>query len=454
MKAASNSTRENVLFSVLDYVSQPLILLFATPVLLRSLGVQQYGTWILVNSIAATASGLGGGFGDGAIKYVAMYRGRGDERGAVRSLLAVLAVNCTFGLAAAAVLSLCAPWLIDRVFAVQPALQHTGVVAVRISAGLLVLRFAESVFTSALRGCEQYRAMVVTSVSGRSLATLLAAALALQGQGLVPIFWTSLIVGAASLAIQAWLTSRTLPILASARGLSIGLGAREVFSFGSFTWMKASLGVLVAYADRLLIAALLGTGPLAFYAICSQLTQPIPAFLASVWNFVFPRLSAQSASGSWTALRRSYRVSLFISSLLVLIFFAGIVVLSNLILGVWIGPARGPQYKTLLVTMAIGNALLALTVVPNYAALALGRAKALAMVNLVAGIASVAALYLLLPRAGLLGAGIAKIITGAIFLSVFSIVRRALEEEERSHSTTLHTTPIRSLDFAQHGGLG
>ena len=76
---APEAIRQNVFYSVLDYVSQPAMMLIAAPLLLRELGAQQYGTWMLVNSIAATASGLGGGFGDGATRYVSMYRGCGDR---------------------------------------------------------------------------------------------------------------------------------------------------------------------------------------------------------------------------------------------------------------------------------------------------------------------------------------------------------------------------------------
>ena len=63
MTMPSTSIRQNVFYSVLDYVSQPAIMLIAAPLLLRTLGVQQYGTWMLVNSIAATASGLTPGSG-------------------------------------------------------------------------------------------------------------------------------------------------------------------------------------------------------------------------------------------------------------------------------------------------------------------------------------------------------------------------------------------------------
>src|SRR4051812_16528531 len=186
--------RDNVLYSVVDYASQPLLMLVATPFLLRHLGVQQYGVWMLVNSITATASGLGGGFGDGATKYVATYRGRGDNAGAIRSLAAVLIVHSAFGLISALAMICLAPWLIGHVFAVQPALREVGTAAVRISAALLLLRFVESVFVAAIRGCEHYRPTVIISVTARVAVTACAIGLAATEHNLVSILWATLTV--------------------------------------------------------------------------------------------------------------------------------------------------------------------------------------------------------------------------------------------------------------------
>ena len=98
--------------------------------------------------------------------------------------------------------------------------------------------------------------------------------------------------------------------------------------------------------------------------------------------------------------------------------------------------------------MAIGNGLLALSVVPQYAALAFGRSRALAMVSLASGVLSLGCGYFLIHRMALLGAGFAKIIAGVIFLSVFGIVRRSLEDDEpKGH--TFDAATATGLDFAQ-----
>jgi O-antigen/teichoic acid export membrane protein len=449
MTPPAATVRQNVVYSVLDYICQPLIMLVAAPLLLRSLGVLQYGTWMLVNSITATAGGLAGGFGDGATKYVSMYRSREDPRSATNSVLAILFVNCALGLAFAVTMAACGPWLITRVFPVPPALQHTAVVALRISAALLVVRFAEAVYTSATRGYERYAPMVRISLAARVATTLAALLLALGGHGLVPILWTTLFIAAASLVGQAWLTHTMLQVRVSLSWHDISAALREVFSFSAFTWVKSTLGVLVGHADRLLVGALLGTGPLAFYALCNQITQPMHALMASAFNFLFPNLSSQTASGEWLQAQRAYRTAARVATFSVFAMAAALIATSKVFLHLWLGAAAATEYRALLITMAVGNGLLAISVVPHYAALALGRARALAGVNLVAGILSLGGGYLLIHRIGLLGAGFARIIAGVAFLWVFPVVRNAWSREIRDASTATAALPSAGLDFAR-----
>jgi O-antigen/teichoic acid export membrane protein len=414
--------RQNVFYSLLDYVSQPAMMILAAPVLLKTLGIQQYGAWMLVNSIAATAGGLGGGFGDGATKFISMYRGRNDNEGVARSLAAALAINCALGFLLAMGLVVCAPLLIGNVFQVEPALRHDGIVAVRISALVLLLRFAQAVFMSAARGYERYRPVVAVTVSSRVLTVVFAVVFTAKGFGLVGILWATLAVEAATLVVLAIIACAILQVR-SLPTTVIRAGVREVSAFGAFTWLKSVMGVLFGYADRLIVAALLGTGPLALYVLCNQLTQPIQALLASGFNFLFPNVSARSASGKWIECQSSYRAATLVSVCIVAAICLPMIFAARGVLAVWLGPGIAERCRGLLIAMTIGNGLLAICVVPHYTALALGRSRSLAYMNLAAGIASLTGVYVLVRHVGLVGGGVGKVFAGLISLSAFAIVR-------------------------------
>jgi O-antigen/teichoic acid export membrane protein len=246
------------------------------------------------------------------------------------------------------------------------------------------------------------------------------------------------------------LTHRILQVGALWRNVNLSPDIREIFSFSAFTWVKSSLGVLIAYADRLLVAGVLGTGPLAYYALCNQLTQPVPALIAAAFNFIFPSFSAQTASGNADSVRYQYRRASAIASTIAVLVCAVILVFASPILRLWIGRTVAAQHHELLRMVAIGNCLLALSVVPQYTALAFGRARAMALVNLAAGVLSLPITYLLMQRTGLTGAGVGKVIAGAVFLSAFAIARRAMTSEQQSQPTKDDSAQANvALDFAR-----
>jgi O-antigen/teichoic acid export membrane protein len=414
--------RQNVLYSVLDYISQPAMMILAAPVLLKTLGMPQYGAWMLVNSIAATAGGLGGGFGDGATRFISIYRGRNDNDGVVRSLAAALAINATLGVVLATGLVAGAPLLIGHVFHIESDLRYEGIVAVRISALVLLLRLAQAVFMSAARGYERYRPVVATSVSSRVLIMVLAVVLAACGFGLVGILWATLAVESANLVALAMIACAILKVR-SLPTTVLRIGVREVSSFGVFTWLKSVMGVLFGYADRLIVAALLGTGPLALYVLCNQLTQPIQALLASGFNFMFPNVSARSAAGKWIECQSSYRAATWVGISIVVAICLPMILAARTVLALWLGPGVAERCRGLLIAMTLGNGLLAICVVPHYTALALGRSRSLAYMNFAAGTASLIGVYLFVRHVGLIGGGVGKVFAGLISLSAFAIVR-------------------------------
>jgi O-antigen/teichoic acid export membrane protein len=142
---------------------------------------------------------------------------------------------------------------------------------------------------------------------------------------------------------------------------------------------------------------------------------------------MFPHLSAQSASGEWTQCRQNYRTAVLLSLLIVLAIGVPMILLARVILAVWLGSQAASTYAGLLRTMAIANGLLALAIVPHYTALALGRARALAVINFIAGSVSLSAGFLLLRHFGLMGGASIRVLAGLVSLSAFAIVRTAFQ---------------------------
>ena len=73
-------------------------------------------------------------------------------------------------------------------------------------------------------------------------------------------FWSALVVVLQAIAAEVVGTFSVFNFaLRSSQG---------VFAFGCFSWLQALAAVVFGYADRFLVAAMLGTAPVAIYVLC------------------------------------------------------------------------------------------------------------------------------------------------------------------------------------------
>jgi len=419
-----DGVQRNITFSLVDYLSQPALMILAAPVLLRRLGIEQYGAWMYVNTIIALTYGLGAGFADAATRYVSLYRGRGDRKGVARSLAAALVINCLLGFLLVVVLEISAPALIDHSLKVQQLSRNQLIVAVRIGGVVLWFRLVEVVVIAAVRAFERYAPAVMVSVLIRASIILCSVVLAVRGFGLVAIMLGTLVITAISLLGQMSVASR---IVGYSRVSMHELLAtlKEIAHFGGYTWLRSVTGTVFGYGDRLIVAALLGAGSLAYYSLCNQVTQPIPAAAAAAFNFLFPTISSRMAAGRTREAKSIYDRAVAFNSAIVIVLFFLTLVIGGEALTVWLGRDVAERCRWLLVIMMAANGLLALGVVPHYAALALGRSRALAMLSIIAGVLSVATGYVLTKDLGLIGSVFGKALAAIASLATFAIARSA-----------------------------
>jgi len=69
----------NSAWNVADVIVLPFLMLLFTPYFIQKLGTDQYGIWMLVNSIIASIGIVNVGLGDAAIKFISKYRALGDN---------------------------------------------------------------------------------------------------------------------------------------------------------------------------------------------------------------------------------------------------------------------------------------------------------------------------------------------------------------------------------------
>ena len=398
----------NALFSVAEYVAQPLSMVVAAPFLVHHMGLEQFGIWVLVSAILGSVGILSTGFGDATVKYVSAYRGQNNAAGVKRTIRATLTVNGCLGTTFALLIWSAAPFAAHKLFKIDPTFYLPTVQAIRISAVILVIRSVESVFVSTQKAFEQYGPAVKLNIFLRIAVVLSAVAMAALGRGIVSIMWATLWWSALIVVFQA-IAARRVAGKFNVFPTFQAEALREVSAFGCFSWLQSLAGVVMNYGDRFLLAALLGPVPLAIYVVCAQVTQPIHSMLVAGFNFMFPHLSARDGAGDIQGTSRIFRVALAWNAVFAVILSLPVIFAAKRLLLFWMGRDFADKGSTVLIILAVSYAALGSSVVPHFGLLALGRVRLVAALNIMAGVGLIVVMSLLVPAFHLVGAALGRL---------------------------------------------
>ncbi len=418
----------NAVYGVADYLALPIGMLLAAPFLLRHLGTGQYGVWILATAAVSSGGIISTSFGDAAIKYVGECRGREDVSGVMRIVRNMLSINLTLSGILAIALWFLAPFVTRHIVKSDLDLQATCLKSLRIGSGLLLVKSIESVFSSALRAFETYGSTVRIGICSRSAALVAAIVLTEYEGNVVWIMVATLLIATSGMMAQALALQRKIgsfsPIPAwHPKTVS------HIASFGTFSWLQALAGVAFSQADRFCVGFFMGAPAVAYYGLCVQAAQPIHGLIASGMHFIFPHLSARYSVAPISEIRRKVIVAIKVNIMLVAGLSLPVMVLGRYVLTRWIGTAFGQQPPLMFPLIVCSFALLGLNVTAHYALLAVGHVRVVTYLNLVAGVGMLVFMALLLPKLGLQGAAMARLIYGPItclaYVQLYRVIWRA-----------------------------
>ncbi len=404
--SASNAT-----YGLIEYITQPVLIVVSAPYLVSRLGFDQYGIWMLVNTFTGTMGIFHVGLGDATIKYISTYRGRNDTDGVQRTLSGTLALSAIFGFLAALALYFAAPFLVEHVFKIAPARYGEATLAIQAGSLVLFLQAIYQVLASSLKAYEAFGPPSKVAVFVKSGTIIGAVVLVAVGYSIVAI-----------LLLTAALTFLGIIVLAVAAARTLGVRSfwptmnrrawKEVLGFGCYSWIQNAAGVAFSQSDRLLIAAMLGTTPLAYYTLCVQIAQQVHGLATGAFGFLFPHISARHEAGNKRAVRRVFRLAVLVNLGLALALALPLIFFGRPILALWMGSAFAAHTYAVLAVLAIAFCALSINVAPHFTLLGLGKVRFVSLMNVFGGALSLGAAALLIPGFGLIGAAAGRLFYG------------------------------------------
>jgi O-antigen/teichoic acid export membrane protein len=415
----------NATYGIAEYISLPILMLCSAPFLLHRLGVEQYAIWLLASAAVTGGMLLSAGFGDAAVKYISTCRGRNQQTGVERIIRTLFAINLTLGTVVASLLWLFTPLLVAHLPHIAADLRVSYQRALSIGCILLLVKVVESVFLCTQRAYERFDIAARFTIVARTAIIGAAVVIAAMGRGTVTIMVVTLLVSLLSLAAQMVIVCRGLELhslLPSWDRATI----KELFSFGCFSWLQGIVGLMTGQADRFLVGYLLGTHALTYYSISVQAAVPIHGIASAGLQILFPYIAARLGILSVTAMRRKFAAAFAANVVVVAALAAPIIFGSHLILRLWLGEDFAAHATTTLTVTACAFALVGLNVTGFYVLMAMGRVKLLALTHLAGAVGMLAAIVILAPRFGIVGAAAGRLVFGLIILSIYRPLQKAL----------------------------
>lgn len=380
-----------------------LIVFISTRVLLTRLGPEAYGTFTVITSAVALAGLLRVGAGEATVKYVAEYRASGRQADLAGVVFATSLVYLAVSLVGWAALYLSAPWLAERVLQATASDRDSVVAAIRIAA----LGFPPAILTSAavsvFAGHERYDLASAVNAGGQTVNACAGIYAALTGGTLVKLISFVVTSGWCFGLVTLVFAYRWMGAPAF-RFVEVRHGIRRVLAFGLYTAVSNAATAAYSSADRLIVAAVLGTEQAAYYSVATSVASRVYTLSISTNHVLLPRFSANGLSEEgrfqsrilfWRAAAATAAMSACGTALLAGCGYDG--------LSLWLGARSADGAFGTLVASTIAYSLLSVIIIGYYYLNAVSRPRVAMAWYILAGACQLAGMAFLGRAFGLAG---------------------------------------------------
>jgi O-antigen/teichoic acid export membrane protein len=415
----SKSIFKNVLWGFSTWILPVGLSFFATKIIVKSLGDQDYGIYALVLGFVGYSFNFS--FGRAITKYIAEFRAKSENEKIPDLISSALFINLAVGLFSVSLICFFANWLVIHVLDIDAESQSKTVTALYIASAIIFFTMLNQIFNSVLQGIHRFD--VYSKIFNLNNLGLLSGnlVLALLGYKLLSLFIWNLSVTCLTCVIFAISAKRFLPeFKLNFKFQPEMLKLIVKYSYGIIGYQILS-NFLVLF-ERGWIFRKLGAENLTYYVVPMTLAIYIHAFISSLILVIFPL--ASELKNDKEKLLRLYTKATKIVVLLVVFLGTTIITESRFFLTLWMGAEFADKTWMLLVIHTITYSLVAILAVSWQMTEGLGYPNYNFLLFLVCLVISVSLMIALTPGFGNLGIATGRM-TGyaVIFLSIFYIER-------------------------------
>jgi len=414
----------NTALNLTGQVLSSLVAVVTIPYVVHRLGVERFGVlsiaWILLGYFSLFDLGLG----RATTKHVAEALGKGDRETVPGIIWTSLSLQVLLGITGALALAALTPLLAGRVLNISPTvLPEARQACYLMSLGVPVVILSANL-RGALEASQRFDLVNLVKIPASSLSVLMPAVGLLLGFGLPGIICLLLLSMTGSAIGYLFLCFRLYP------GMKKRFSPRRdmrhsLLRFGGWITVCNMLVPLLISADRFLLGVLVSVGAVGYYTAPYEMIARAQIIPGNIGVTLFPAFAAMAAS-DMKAVGRLYAASLKYTLAIMSPIAFFVVLFARNILQVWLGREFAAKGTVVLQVLAIGVLINAIGQMPAHLLDGLGRPDLRAKIFLSYVVLYLGLAWLLISKAGIVGAAFAWTTRAAVELLIFLGVCRVV----------------------------
>lgn len=354
---------KNSAWTFLELTLYPVLMIVATPIFIRKLGIEQYGLWMLISTITLAMNVLNIGVGDTNIRLISKYRAQNNEPAISKVFNYNFSLSLFLCLASALIGVVFYNSNFISLFYKGNDLLFAGKVLLlaSLSAGT---KFIEISLLSFFKAFERFDINSKLVLLSKNSVMLLNLVMVIMGYGLVGIFICTVAMNLLNILIQLITLNYFKPGTFRFSVFACFSQKLDHVNYNVWYWLQSSIALFGFLADKLVVAYFTDVKTLGYYSLASLIGIQIHNVFLAFGSFIFPRVSFKYAANS--SLASLYFVARSCVAIPGWIIISGLVLLGDPVFKLWLGAETYESSIYFIKLYLVFEAAMLLIIVPFY----------------------------------------------------------------------------------------
>jgi O-antigen/teichoic acid export membrane protein len=401
----NRSLLKNGLYNTVAGIVRIGIGLLTIPVLIRTLGIEEYGLWTLAVTTISIVTLAEAGLSLATTMFVSQDLERQDIEGLSQTLTITGGAMLILSALAGSSLWLFAVPIVSSFAKLQLSQQVVAVQALQLGAVVVWARLLQQVLVGLEQACQRYDLSNAVNTFQTLALSLGMLAVALSGGKTIELMELQIGIVLVGLIAHCWLGWFLL------RGFGVKIcwsrqRGLEILYYSLMTWLTAIGGVLFNQMDKVIVGAVLGTSELGIYAAITNIATQINVLSSLPVQPMVPALSTLAARDEFdiVVVEKRVKQAFVVNSLFALGLGSILLSIAPFLLQIILGFAPSVDVILVFRIAVLAYALYSLNAVGFYLCLGLNAARMCMMIQIVSGIVALILIWIGADQFGLIGA--------------------------------------------------